>query len=119
MDFKRHIIEILGLQDVEIEDIKRSKKKLKIEVKVRQKRSECFCKKCGQQHSHVKEWILKELLAPPLGVYQKVIIKFFQLRGYCEDCNCTSMADSIEWPIQRLVENQFLVAYFPQTRPVH
>ncbi len=96
MDFKRHIIEMLGLQDVEIEDIKRSKKKLKIEVKVRQKRSECFCRKCGQQYSHIKEWVLKELLAPPLGIYQKVTIKFFQLRGYCEDCDRTSMAEA-DW----------------------
>jgi transposase len=70
MDFKRHIIGMLGLQDVEIEDFKRSKRRLKIEIKVRQKRSECFCKHCGQQFSHVKDWSLKTLLAPPAAVFE-------------------------------------------------
>jgi transposase len=100
MDFKRHIIGMLGLQDVEIEDFKRSKRRLKIEIKVRQKRSECFCKHCGQQFSHVKDWSLKTLLAPPLGVYKKVTVKFMQLRGYCEDCDVTSVAEA-EWIHQR------------------
>lgn len=96
MDFKRHIIEFLGLQGVEIEDIKRSKKKLKVEVKVRQKRSECFCRQCGLQFSHVKEWTLKKLKAPPLGCYQDVTIKFMQMRGYCEDCDQTGIAE-VDW----------------------
>lgn len=42
MDFSRIIIEFLGLQDVVIEDIKRFKKDRRLEVKNRQKRSECF-----------------------------------------------------------------------------
>ncbi|MCB0411757.1 MAG: ISL3 family transposase [Bdellovibrionales bacterium] len=96
MDFKRHIIEMLGLQDVIIEDFKRSKRNLSIEVKVRQKRSECFCKHCGQQFGSIKEWSLKKLLAPPMGVYQKVVVKFFQLRGYCEDCTRSSVAE-VDW----------------------
>lgn len=44
MNLENHIIELLGLQDVEIEDIKRSKKRLSFEIRVRQKRSECFCR---------------------------------------------------------------------------
>ena len=70
MNTEKHIIEILGLQDVEIEDIA-FKKKLSIEVKVRQKRTECFCQHCGLQFDSVKEWYLRTLKAPPLGVYQK------------------------------------------------
>ena len=96
MDFQQIIIEFLGIQDVVIEDIKRFKKDLRIEVIVRQKRSECFCTKCGLQFSGVKEWILKELNAPPLGIYQKVTLKFWQLRGYCDDCEATSMAEA-DW----------------------
>jgi hypothetical protein len=59
-----------------------------------------FCKHCGQQFSHVKDWSLKTLLAPPLGVYKKVTVKFMQLRGYCEDCDVTSVAEA-EWIHQR------------------
>ena len=96
MNTEKHIIEILGLQDVEIEDIKRSKKKLSIEVKVRQKRTECFCQHCGLQFDSVKEWYLRTLKAPPLGVYQKVTVKFMQMRGYCSDCNKSSVAE-VDW----------------------
>lgn len=92
MDFSRTIIEFLGIQDVIIEDIKRFKKDLRLEVKVRQKRSECFCPHCGLQFASVKEWSLREVKAPPLGVYQEVLLKFWQMRGYCEDCQCTAVA---------------------------
>jgi len=96
MDFSSIIIEFLGIQDVVIEDIKRFKKDLRVEIKVRQKRSECFCSKCGLQFSSVKEWVLKKLKAPPLGIYQDVVIKFWQMRGYCDDCERSSVARA-EW----------------------
>ena len=96
MDFSSIIIEFLGIQDVVIEDIKRFKKDLRVEIKVRQKRSECFCPKCGLQFSSVKEWVLKKLKAPPLGIYQDVVIKFWQMRGYCDDCERSSVARA-EW----------------------
>lgn len=92
MDFSSIIIEFLGIQDVIIEDIKRFKKDRRLEVRVRQKRSECFCSKCGLQFGSVKEWVLRELRAPPIGVYQFVTVKLWQLRGYCEDCQRTSVA---------------------------
>lgn len=96
MDFRNVIIELLGIQDVVIEDIKRSRKKLSLEVKVRQKRTECFCSKCGLQFARVKEWSLKKLKAPPMGIYQTVTIKFMQMRGVCEACDCTSVA-AVDW----------------------
>ncbi len=92
MDYSRAIIEFLGIQDVIIEDIKRFKKDLRLEVKIRQKRSECFCPHCGLQFASVKEWSLREVKAPPIGVYQEVLLKFWQMRGYCEDCQCTAVA---------------------------
>jgi len=96
MNYRGHIIELLGLQDVVIEDIKRSKKRLSLEVKVRQKRSECFCSHCGLQFGSVKEWSLRILKAPPMGIYQKVTVKFMQMRGFCEICRCTSVAE-VDW----------------------
>jgi len=96
MDFSRIIIEFLGIQDVIIEDIKRFKKDLRLEIKIRQKRTECFCTQCGLQFSGVKEWVLKELKAPPLGIYKDVSLKFWQLRGFCDDCQRTSIA-KVDW----------------------
>lgn len=96
MDFREIIIAFLGIQDVVIEDVKRFKKDLRVEIKVRQQRSECFCSRCGLQFSAVKEWVLRELRAPPLGIYQKVTLKFMQMRGFCEDCNRTCVA-RVDW----------------------
>lgn len=92
MDFQNDIIEFLGIQDVEIQDIKRFKKDLRAEIIVRQKRSECYCQKCGLQFSAVKEWVLRTLKAPPLGIYLDCTIKLWQMRGFCEDCSRTSAA---------------------------
>jgi transposase len=96
MDMEQNIIEFLGIQDVNIEDIKKFKKDLRLVIQIRQKKSECFCSKCGLQFKITKEWVLKNIKAPPVGIYQKVYLKFWQLRGYCEDCNCTSMA-KVDW----------------------
>lgn len=96
MDFRQLIIAFLGIQDVLIEDVKRYRKSLRIEIKVRQKRSECFCSQCGLQFGTVKEWALRELKAPPLGIYQDVTLKFMQMRGFCEDCNRTCVA-RVDW----------------------
>lgn len=96
MDFSRLIIELLGIQDVVIEDVKKFKKDLRLEVTVRQKRSECFCSKCGLQFTTVKEWNFKKIQAPPLGIYQKVDLKFWQLRGFCDECESTSVAE-VNW----------------------
>ena len=96
MDFAKAIITILGIQGVIIEDLKLFKKDLRAEIKVRQKRSECFCSDCGLQFHSVKEWNLKTIKAPPLGIYQNVTLKFMQMRGICEDCEKTSVAQ-VDW----------------------
>ena len=79
MDLSKIIIEFLGIQDVTIEDIKLFKKDLRAEIVVRQKRSDCYCSRCGLQFGVVKEWALKNIKAPPLGPYQKVNLKFCQV----------------------------------------
>lgn len=96
MDFRQTIITFLGLQDVKIIDLKIFKKLHKIEVKVQQNRESCFCRLCGEQFSTVKEWDLKILRAPPLGIFQHVTVKFMQLRGYCDNCDRTAVAD-VDW----------------------
>lgn len=96
MDFSRIIIEFLGIQDVIIEDIKLFKKSRRAEIVVRQKRTECYCSKCGLQFSSVKEWVLKKIKIPPLCVYQNCQLKFWQMRGFCEDCQSTSVA-RVDW----------------------
>ncbi len=96
MDFRQIIIAFLGLQDVKIVDLKIYKKQRKVEVKVRQNRESCFCRLCGEQFSNLKEWDLKVLRAPPLGVFQHVTVKFLQMRGFCDHCNRSSVAE-VDW----------------------
>lgn len=96
MDFAKIIIEFLGLQDVKIKDVKLFKKRRVAEIYVQQRRASCFCPRCGLQFDRVKGWELKEIKAPPMGVFQNVIIKFKQMRGVCETCERTSIA-RVEW----------------------
>lgn len=96
MDFGQAIITLVGLQDVTITDLKIFKKQRRVVLKVRQKRESCFCPHCDLQFDSIKEWDLKELRAPPLGVYQHVVVKFMQMRGQCDDCNRTAVA-KVDW----------------------
>lgn len=96
MSFRETIIKLLGLTDVIIEDIKLFKSERRMVVRVRQKRQSCFCKHCGLEFNRVKDWDLKILRAPPMGVYQFVTVKFMQLRGHCEICNLTAVA-AVDW----------------------
>jgi transposase len=96
MDFREIIIALLGIQGVVVNDVKLFKKQLRMEIRVKQKRSECFCQKCGLQFDQVKEWQLKKLKGPPMGVFQDVTIKFMQMRGFCSECSCSSVA-RVDW----------------------
>lgn len=96
MDFQQTIISILGIQDADIVDLKLFKKDLRMEVKVRQRRAKCYCVHCGLQFDYVKEWQLRKLKAPAMGIYQDVTIKFMQMRGFCEPCGRTSVA-RVDW----------------------
>ena len=96
MDSSDAIIAALGLQGVELVDSKLYKKDLRAEFVVRQKRSECFCRHCGLQFDRVKEWDVRELRAPPFGIYAQVTVKFRQMRGWCEGC-AKSAAARPDW----------------------
>ena len=96
MDFRQAILSFLGLQDVTITDLKIFKKQRRIELRCRQKRESCFCPHCGLQFARVKDWDLKVLRAPPLGIFDHVTVKFMQLRGECEDCDRTAVA-TVDW----------------------
>jgi len=96
MDMKNAIITLLGLQDVIIEDLKLFREQFKAVIKIRQRRDSCFCHRCGMQLSSVKDWDLKILRAPPLGVFRHVVVKFMQMRGHCDDCGRTAIAQ-VDW----------------------
>lgn len=94
MDFQEVIIEFLGIQDVVIENINFHHKNRKVRVIARQKRSECFCSRCGLQFDSLKEWHKREIKAPPLGVYSEVKIIFYQMRGNCDSCHRSEVVEA-------------------------
>lgn len=94
MDFQEVIIEFLGIQDVVIESVNFDKKNRIINITVRQKRSECFCSRCGLEFDSIKEWVKKEIKAPPLGVFNNVKINFYQMRGNCISCNRSEVSEA-------------------------
>ena len=70
------------------------RKSRKIRLIARQKKSECFCTKCGLQFDTIKEWQKKELKAPPLGVFTDVKVILYQMRGNCESCNRSEVSEA-------------------------
>ena len=94
MDFQENIIEFLGIQDVVIEAVNIHRKTRKVRLVARQKRDTCFCTGCGLQFDSVKEWQKKELKVPPLGIYADVTVILYQLRGNCQSCNRSEVADA-------------------------
>lgn len=96
MDFQEVILECLGIQDVDIENINFHAKSRKVCVIARQKRSECFCSRCGLQFDSLKEWNKREIKAPPLGIYSDVKIIFYQMRGNCDSCDRSEVA-KVRW----------------------
>jgi transposase len=94
MDGNEAIMEILGLQGVKLENILISRDPRKVIVTVKHDREECFCSQCGIQFDGVKEWIEKALEAPPLGVFSDVEVKFAQLRGVCDGCAKSQVAEA-------------------------
>ncbi len=94
MDFQEVIIDFLGIQDVKIDSVKCNKKTREVLIVARQKREECFCTRCGLEFDSLKEWVKKEIKAPPLGVFNDVKIIFHQMRGNCISCNKSEMAEA-------------------------
>jgi hypothetical protein len=92
MDLNRVITEFLGLQDVDLEDVKQYKSSLRSEVIVRQKPGKVKCHHCHQPLKNVREWHFKELKGAPMAIYGEVKIKLWQARGECETCGGKRMA---------------------------
>lgn len=96
MDVWKVISEFLGIQGVFFEDIKQYKKDLRTDIRVRMKRSECFCKHCGLELGKLKDWQFKIVQAPPMGIYSKIRITVFFPRAWCESCRKYRAAE-IPW----------------------
>ncbi len=87
MDFRNAIITALGLQDVELTDIKFFKKDLRVVVHCRQKRGpHSCCHRCGSTLGNLHDWYTKTMTAPPFGVFQRVKILLKCFRARCERC---------------------------------
>ena len=87
MDFSNAIITALGLQGVEITDIKFFKTDLRVEVSCRQKRDEkACCHRCGSRLGNLHDWYTKKITAPPLGIFQKVTVRLKCFRAHCKKC---------------------------------
>ncbi|MGE0526499.1 MAG: hypothetical protein AB7P49_05490, partial [Bdellovibrionales bacterium] len=61
-----------------------------------QVRRECFCTKCRLPFNAIKEWVKKQLKAPPLGSYTDVEIIFIS----CAES--ASAAIAVRWLRQSL-----------------
>jgi len=94
MDFQNIITEILGIQDVTIVAVHIHKKSRKLRIVAKQNRDSCFCTSCGLQFDSIKGWQKKELRVPPVGIYANVKLILSQMRGNCEVCHKSEVAEA-------------------------
>jgi len=93
MDFENAIISALGLQDVEILDIKLFQSDLRAEIKCKQNRGpHSVCQECRGPLGNLKDWRTKKMTAPPFGVYQHVTVKYKYFRAACASCTGNTRA---------------------------
>ena len=86
MDFKKLIIECVGLQDVDIENYEMDKENLKLILTVRQKKESCRCHHCNSPLQYVREWKERRIRGPSMGGFLFVEIILLQLRATCSMC---------------------------------
>jgi transposase len=98
MDFGKVIIRLLGLQGIELLDVKLFTKDLRAEIIARQNRDEkSCCTRCGKALGHLKEWVTKEnIKLPPLGIFQHVRLRLKAFRAWCQSCRGFRMAKA-DW----------------------
>jgi transposase len=95
MDAWKIIIQLLGLQDVLIKDVKLFTKKRgrRAEIKVIQIFSKCCCHKCKMPLKRIHDYQDRLLQGPPVGVFPRVVIALSNPRGWCAKCRKNQRAD--------------------------
>lgn len=91
------IVKSLGLQAVEIEYWISCDQDLKLVLYAKQNRHESYCNVCRNNITHVHEWKLRKIKAPPLGIYEEVFIYLKQLRGVCHICDDKIKSASVDF----------------------
>ena len=87
MDGIKIIKEMLGIQGVNIKDLKVFRKTFEMQIVVEQETQERVCKECGKRLTGIHDWQVKRIEAPPLGIFTKVEIELAYARGYCKKCD--------------------------------
>ena len=87
MDWKKVIIQFLGLQDVVLIDAKLFQSEFRAEVVVELDRNvKSCCAKCSGPLGKIKEWFWRRSKLPPVGVFNLVTVKYKTFRAWCDKC---------------------------------
>jgi transposase len=96
VDWQKVIIQLLGLQDVVLTDAKLFQKDLKAEFTVEQNRSsESCCRECSEPLGKIKEWFWRRAKIPPVGVYNRVVVRYKTFRAWCPKCRGNRQAQVV------------------------
>jgi transposase len=97
VDWKKIIIQFLGLQDVVLIDVKLFETDLRAEIVVEVVRGggSC-CAKCKQPLGKVKEWFWRKVKVPPMGIFNEVKVKYKTFRAWCDKCSGNRQVQ-IQW----------------------
>jgi transposase len=86
MDASKVIIDLLGVQQVRIEDITLFPKSGRAEVELRFELPEYRCPQCGWKMTKLHDWQQRRMQGPPLGIFTHVILLVSFPRLHCIKC---------------------------------
>lgn len=86
MDTLEAITQLLGIQDVEIRDVRLFPKSGRAEFDLRYEAERSRCPECQWKLGRVHDWQSIELQGPPMGVFTHVVLRVSFPRSYCIYC---------------------------------
>ena len=117
MDIWKSIIELLGIQHTDIEDVKLFRKECRAEITLRYRLENSHCAECLGKLERIHDWQFRQVSGPPLGVFGQVKLRLYFPRAYCINCrknqpavipwihpHCPSMSCGFAEVVGRLME---------------
>ena len=92
----KFITAFLGIQDVQIEEIRLREKSGRADIEVRYQPQNSRCSECGWKLTRIHDWQRVRMQAPPMGIFTHVVLIVWFPRAYCVYCK-RNRSPKITW----------------------
>lgn len=96
MDTAKFIIEFLGVQDVELREVKLFSNSSRAEIELKYMPQSSRCPDCRWKLGRLHDWRTIEVQGPPMGIFTHVVLFVSYPRSYCPKCR-QNRSPKIPW----------------------